>query len=286
MRSRCSVRYGWCGGGVNLRAARLFRGWLSAALALALSLGQALAQDGLHAGFVYLRDIDPSIAQDMRYAGSDNFTGRPLAGYDAAECILRRDAATALNRVQADLAAAGLALKVYDCYRPKRAVHAMLRWVKDGEAAGATQRFFPKLQKNKLFTLRYIAAESLHSAGIAVDLTLIEASSAPATVFDPQAAYGSCAGPAAERSPDNSLDMGTGYDCFDQNSHTKSPAVGAEQRRRRALLVAAMAKRGFRNYHREWWHFTYAGAAPASYHDFPVRPRNAGSGKSTRLPPN
>ena len=74
---------------------------------------------------VYLRDIDPGIAQDMRYAGRDNFTGRPLPGYNAAECLLHRAAALALRRVQAELVAINLSLKVYDCYRPARAVAAM-----------------------------------------------------------------------------------------------------------------------------------------------------------------
>ena len=77
------------------------------------------------------------------------------------------------------------------------------------------------------------------------------------------AAYGPCTGPAAQRAPDNSLDMGTGYDCFDAMSHTASPAIGAEQRRRRTLLLAAMTKRGFRNYHREWWHFSYGSPSAA-----------------------
>ena len=58
--------------------------------------------------------------------------------------------------------------------------------------------------------------------------------------------------------------MGTGYDCFDVMSHTRSPLITPEQRRWRNLLVAAMAKRGFRNYSREWWHFTYGRRAARS----------------------
>jgi zinc D-Ala-D-Ala dipeptidase len=246
----------------------------AAVLLLASSLVlPSLAQTAVPSGLIYLRDIDPSIAQDIRYAGSDNFIGRRLPGYDAPECILRRDAAVALKQVQADLAASGLALKVYDCYRPTRAVRAMAHWAGDGRPAGASKRFFPKLPKDMLFALGYIAARSHHSTGIAVDLTLIERSSAAAAVFDPAANYGACTGPARERAPDNSLDMGTGYDCFDALSHTASGAVGAEQRRRRNLLVAAMARRGFRNYHREWWHFSYPGATPLAAYDFPIRPR-------------
>src|SRR5687767_6430907 len=83
--------------------------------------------------FVYLRDVDATITQDMRYAGNDNFTGRALPGYDAAECVLRADAAQALQRVQAALAPSGLSLKVYDCYRPDRAVRAMARWSRSPE---------------------------------------------------------------------------------------------------------------------------------------------------------
>jgi D-alanyl-D-alanine dipeptidase len=251
------------------------RVWLVAASAWTLAAGHAAAQGALPAGFVYLRDLDPTIAQDIRYAGSDNFVGRPLPGYDAAECVLRRDVATALKQVQADLAASGLGLKVYDCYRPTRAVRAMAQWASDGRGGGVTRRFFPKLEKNMLFALGYIAARSAHSTGTAVDLTMIAAPGVPAAAFDSAAVYGSCAGPVAQRAPDDGVDMGTGYDCFDVASHTASGAIGAEQRRRRTLLVAAMARRGFRNYHREWWHFAYAASAAAAYHDVPIRPRAA-----------
>ncbi len=223
--------------------------------------------------FVYLHDIDATIAQDMRYAGADNFTGRPLAGYDAAECILRREAAVALKAVQADLVASGYALKVYDCYRPERAVRAMLQWARDGGDGAATRRFFPRLEKRSLFALGYIATRSRHSAGVAVDVTLIELPAAPAAPFDAAARYGPCTGPASQRAPDTSIDMGTGFDCFDDMSHTASTAVTPEQRRRRAQLVAAMARRGFRNYPREWWHFAFAKSGAAPRMDFPIHPR-------------
>jgi D-alanyl-D-alanine dipeptidase len=243
----------------------------SAALLLLIAPGEVAAQDVLPPGFVYLRDVDPTIAQDMRYAGPDNFVGRPLPGYDAAECVLRRDAAAALEQVQADLAPSGLALKVYDCYRPERAVRAMTQWASDGAAGGATKRFYPKIPKDRLFVFGYIAPRSQHSMGIAVDLTLIEKPGAPSAPFDRTASYGPCTGPAAQRAPDNSLDMGTGYDCFDALSHTASGAIGGEQRQRRNTLLAAMRKRGFRNYHREWWHFSFGSAAAPR--DFPIRPR-------------
>jgi D-alanyl-D-alanine dipeptidase len=254
-----------------------FAGIAAAAALLAISVCQPHAQGAaLPPGFVYLRDVDPSIAQDIRYAGADNFTGRPLIGYEAAECILRQDAAAALKRVQAELAARGLSLKVYDCYRPLRAVRAMAAWAHDGRSGEATRRFFPKLQKSSLFALGYIASRSQHTTGVAVDLTLIAAGSAQAPPFDPAAAYGACTGTAAERRPDNSIDMGTGYDCFDVKSHTAAGGLTDKQREWRRKLVAAMAAQGFQNYHREWWHFSYGrlGVASGGY-DFPIRARTA-----------
>jgi zinc D-Ala-D-Ala dipeptidase len=251
-----------------------------AAAAVAFALAESHAESGMPASFAYLRDIDPSIAQDIRYAGSDNFMGRPMAGYDAAECVLRRDVAAALRSVQADLAASGLALKVYDCYRPTRAVHAMMTWVQDGKPDGANKRFFPRLTKERLFALGYLASVSRHSTGTAVDLTLIEAGHEKAAAVDTSANYAPCTGPAAQREPDNSIDMGTGYDCLDVNSYTASPAIGAEQRRRRAMLTAVMIKHGFRNYYREWWHYSYSGAGPVALHDFPIAP------PSPKPPPN
>jgi D-alanyl-D-alanine dipeptidase len=251
----------------------------AAALALAAILTllpqPARAQSVLPPGLVYLREVEPAIAQDIRYAGADNFVGRPLPGYDAAECLLRRDAAQALRQVQADLAPTGVALKVYDCYRPTRAVRAMAQWAMDGRRDGATKRFYPALRKEDLFAAGYIAAQSQHSTGTAIDLTLVAAGAPAAPPFDPNAAYGPCTGPAAQRAPDNSLDMGTGYDCFDRKSHTAAAGLLPEQRRSRDLLLAAMRKRGFANYWREWWHFTLRGAGALAAYDVPIRPRAA-----------
>lgn len=248
--------------------------WCGLSVAAALMLGDtltpALAQAGLPPAFVYLRDVEPTIVQDIRYAGRDNFTGRPLPGYDAPECILTRAVATALKQVQSDLAAAGLGLKVYDCYRPARATQAMVQWTRDGRTD--TQRFYPALQKSSLLH-GYISGASRHATGMAVDLTLVELARPTPAAFDPGKTYGACNGPAEIRSPDSSLDMGTGYDCFDPLSHTNNAAIGGEQRRRRMVLVAAMSKRGFRNYAREWWHFTFAGAASEPAQDFPIARR-------------
>lgn len=247
------------------------RRWRACLFAAALAAPAGALAAALPPGLVYLRDVEPSIAQEIRYAGADNFVGRPLPGYGAAECVLRRDAALALKQVQADLASAGLGLKVYDCYRPARAVRAMAQWANDGRGAGPGKRFFPHFDKSKLFALGYIAMRSAHSSGTAIDLTLIALPRTPAAAFDPAASYGACGGPAAQREPDDSLDMGTGYDCLDPASHTTNAAIGEAQRHNRATLVAAMRKRGFKNYFREWWHFSYG--APAGTYDVPIGSR-------------
>ena len=230
----------------------------------------AAAREALPAGFVYLRDVAPAIAQEMRYATANNFTGHPLPGYDAPECVLRRDAALALARVETDLARRDLRLKVYDCYRPTRAVAAMAHWTRTADRS--TRRFYPTLDKRRLFTLGYIASHSVHSTGTAVDVTIVKRDAGPAPAFDPHADYGPCTGAAKRRAPDNSLDMGTAFDCFSPNSFTASALINAEQKRWRGVLVAAMHKRGFHNYFREWWHFSY-GARPKQAYDFPIEAR-------------
>jgi D-alanyl-D-alanine dipeptidase len=245
------------------------------ALVLAALVAPAAARDPLPSGFIYLRDVDASIVQDMRYAGSDNFTGGPLPGYAAPECVLRRDVALALRNVQADLAKSNLSLKTYDCYRPTRAVTAMARWAQsndNGKDNNKTKRFYPALDKRTLFASGYIAAQSAHSTGTAIDLTIVPISAPPVPAFDMRAAYGPCI--SATRAPDTSLDMGTGFDCFDPRSNTANPLINAEQKRARGQLLTAMRAHGFHNYFREWWHFTY-GPKPAQLYDFPIAPRLA-----------
>jgi D-alanyl-D-alanine dipeptidase len=222
-------------------------------------------------GFVYLRDVAPDVLQDIRYAGLDNFTGRKVPGYDAPECILQRQVAEALGRVQAALREQSLSLKVYDCYRPARATRAFLRWIGEHSASAGDRRYFPRTDKSTLHTQGYISPNSAHSRGIAVDLTLVRLPAAAQDAFDPRARYGACNGRADSRAPDNSLDMGTGFDCFDVMSQTDSSAVSIEQKEARTLLRTTMRKHGFRSYWREWWHFTFT-TAPGAARDFVIAP--------------
>jgi D-alanyl-D-alanine dipeptidase len=224
----------------------------------------------LPGGFVYLRDIDPTIMQDIRYASSNNFVGRPMHGYDAAECLVKREVALKLKAIQADLAKQKLSLKMYDCYRPTRATADMVAWSRDGKDTG--RRFNPKFDKRDLFRLGYISSYSQHSTGAALDLTLVDLTADNSATFDPAKTYGDCTTPVAQRAPEGSIDMGTGYDCTDPKGHTSSSAITREQRHWRQELTAAMRSQGFVNYFREWWHFSLPGEAWPAY-DFPIEPR-------------
>ena len=241
------------------------------ALMIAVPASSAGAQT-LPGGFVFLRDIDPTILQDIRYAGSNNFVGRPLAGYEAAECVVKRDVGLALQRVQRELASQGLSLKMLDCYRPARAVHEMVVWAQNGRETPAERRYNPGFSKKDLFRLGYIAEHSGHSTGTAVDLTLVDLKADHSPPFDPNRAYADCTAAADARAPEASVDMGTGYDCSDVRAHTAANSITKSQRRWRNLLVAAMTKQGFVNYSKEWWHFSLPGAAGPAY-DFPITPR-------------
>lgn len=262
---------------------------LRAAFAVGLVLaGQssAIAKDKIHKDFVHLRDVAPSIVQEMRYYGSHNFVGRKVDGYKAPECILTRRAAQQLKKVQIDLNRRGLSLKVYDCYRPKRAVFHFVRWAKQLEDKITKREFYPTLKKSRLFALKYISSRSEHSRGSTVDLTIVPIGSDAQSLDLPRASLVPCHFGKAKRYQDNSLDMGTGYDCFHSLSHTRNPKIKGEARKNRDLLVTAMARAGFRNYSREWWHFTLRKEPfRRTRFDFPVIARTGSGSGSGALKP-
>jgi zinc D-Ala-D-Ala dipeptidase len=241
-----------------------------AVLAALCNAAPAFAGEGMPEGFVYLRDIDPTIQQDMRYAGSKNFTGKPVPGYDAAECVLARAAAEALKAVQADLKAKGLGLRVYDCYRPTRAVAAFVAWVKLPDDPKSKAVYYPNIPKNELIP-HYIAPRSGHSRGAAVDLTLVPLGGEmkEATADQP------CDAPQGSEAPDGSLAMGTTFDCFDFKSGKLASNYTAEQNANRNTLSDAMQAHGFNDYFSEWWHFVLAKEPyPGTYFDFAIAPRD------------
>jgi len=223
----------------------------------------------LPAGFVQLKEVAPTVRQDMRYATTFNFTGKRLPGYEAADCILWRPAAEALARAEARFAAQGFHLKVYDCYRPARAVRAFLAWSRMPDQDTRKSVFYPDLDKRWLFALGYIATRSKHSLGIAIDVGLVRAEEAnQPTPTD----AGRCDGPFEMRARESSLDFGTAYDCFSKVSETLHPAISLQARANRNRLLRILKDEGFANYFREWWHFEFrSSAAPDKAYDFLVR---------------
>ncbi|MEM6496567.1 MAG: M15 family metallopeptidase, partial [Pseudomonadota bacterium] len=174
-----------------------------------------LPKPGLPRDLVYLSDIDPTIREDIRYATANNFTGAPLPGYYRGACILRRAAAMALKRVQADLMARKppLSLKVFDCYRPVRAVKAMVRWSKRKTNRDLKQFYFPNIAKRDLFSSGYISARSTHSTGSTVDLSIVNVSRE--AILAASVSKGSkktCINSGRDQNDPSAMDMGTAYD--------------------------------------------------------------------------
>ncbi|MEW1675022.1 M15 family metallopeptidase [Streptomyces noursei] len=221
--------------------------------------------------FVALRDVDPTIIQEIRYATPHDFMGVPVTGYREPLCLLTRDAARALHRAQVGFLRRGYSLKVYDCYRPQRAVDHFVAWAKDLSDQRMKAEFYPRVDKSVLFRDGYIAEKSGHSRGSTVDLTLVRLPAVPTRPYVPGEPLTSCFGPKASRFPDNSLDMGTGFDCFDTLAHTLDPRITGARRAHRLLLKAGLEEAGFVNYADEWWHYTFSPETfPDTYFDFPI----------------
>ncbi len=221
--------------------------------------------------FVSLADVDPTIVVEMRYLTAHNFIGRRIPGYRENVCLLTRPAAEALKRVQAAVRARGYTLKVYDCYRPQRSVDAFVKWAKDLDDDRMKAEFYPRVRKQVLFKEGYIASQSGHSRGSTVDLTLVKLPARRQERYRRGDRLRDCAKPARKRFRDNSIDMGTGYDCFDPLSHTFNGRVTGQQRANRLLLRGPMFAAGFKGLKEEWWHFTLrAEPFPETFFDFPV----------------
>ena len=200
------------------------------ALALLLVLAApaaASAQTAPPGAFVSLADVDPTIRIEMRYRTAHNFVGRRIRGYDEDVCLLTRQAADALRLVQAEVRRAGYSLKVYDCYRPQRAVNVFVRWARDLDDTRMKREFYPRVRKNRLFKDGYIASRSGHSRGSTVDLTLTKLTPRRQEPYAPRRPAARLRRPARRRFRDNTIDMGTGYDCFDVKLAPVQPARSA-----------------------------------------------------------
>ncbi len=207
--------------------------------------------------FVDLQTVTPDIIQEIRLAESHNFVGHPIVGFKKAKCILTREAAKALGEVEQEIKGMSLTLKVYDCYRPMKAVNFLVNWVKDKDDQKMKEEFYPKAVKSTLFQVGYLSSKSSHARGSAVDLTLVKLPVAKQETFSEEMKLKNCTLPQIQRFGDNSVDMGTGYACFDPLSYTTAPEVSADQRKNRFILKAIMEKHGFNNFAPEWWHYTF-----------------------------
>ncbi|MFI2201424.1 M15 family metallopeptidase [Streptomyces sp. NPDC020192] len=229
--------------------------------------------------FVALRTVDPTIIQEMRYFTPHNFVGERIDGYEQPICILTRPAAEALHQAQLRLLRQGYTLKVYDCYRPQRAVNHFVRWAKDLDDQAMKGEFYPNVDKSRLFADGYIAEKSGHSRGSTMDLTIVKLPARPTRPYHPGQPLVPCYAPKDERFPDNSVDMGTGFDCFDTLAHTLDPRIQGAQRANRLLLKNTLESLGFVNLAEEWWHYTYKPEPyPDTYFDFPVSWKSLSSG--------
>lgn len=219
-------------------------------------------------GFVEIREVIPDVILDLRYITNHNFLGVPVEGYSAEKCYITKAAADSLAKVQDELKKFNLALKIYDAYRPQRAVDHFVRWAKDLSDTLTKKEFYPTVDKSRLFVDGYIAEKSGHSRGSTVDLTIvpIPLPFQPEFDIDDQCA---CYESVDKRFEDNSIDMGTGFDCFHNLSHTENPKLTPQQRANRLLLKSLMDKYGFKNLAEEWWHFTLRNEPyPNTYFDF------------------
>ena len=199
-------------------------------------------------GFIYLDEKIPDIVYEIRYAGRNNFIGKPINGYKEPQAILTREAANALAKVQKELILKDRMLKVFDAYRPQRAVEQFVQWARDGADTLKKSEYYPDVAKSNLFEAGYISSRSGHSRGSTVDLTMMD--------------VGNC----------EEVDMGGSYDFFGEISHHNSIQITPQQKENRELLRLTMKKYGFRSYSEEWWHYTYdAEPFPDTYFDFPVQ---------------
>ncbi len=201
------------------------------------------------AAIVDVTDVVSDLELDIRYAGADNFVGGVVDGYIAPKCLVHAEVAAKLKVAQRNAMAQGLKLKIFDCYRPQRAVDHFVRWAADTHDKRTKAAYYPNEEKAELIG-PYIAARSGHSRAAAIDLTLVSKDRNGVWV---------------------ELDMGTPFDFFDARSNTADPRITSEQRRNRYRLRQIMIDAGFQPYDLEWWHFSLADEPyPETYFDFAV----------------
>lgn len=198
-------------------------------------------------GFVLLSEAVPDAILEIRYYSTYNFVGDRIDGYEEPCALLTKEAASALKEVSDELVQKGYRLKIYDAYRPQKAVTHFMNWAKDVNDIRMKRYFYPELDKSVLFDQGYIAEKSGHSRGSTVDLTLFDMNT------------------------EKEVDMGGTFDYFGELSHPDYKKITAEQYENRMILRNAMTAHGFKPLVEEWWHFTLENEPyPDTYFTFPV----------------
>jgi D-alanyl-D-alanine dipeptidase len=235
---------------------------------ITLTLSVQYFSQNIPEGFVEIREIIPDVSLDLRYLTNHNFLGVPVDGYRTEKCYITKAAADSLAKVQEELRKFNLSLKIYDAYRPQHAVDHFVRWAKDLSDTLTKKEFYPTVDKSRLFVDGYIAEKSGHSRGSTIDLTIVPIPLPYQPEFDINNQC-ECFESIDKRFKDNSIDMGTGFDCFHSLSHTENINLTPQQRANRLLLKSLMNKYGFKNLAEEWWHFTLRNEPyPSTYFDF------------------
>lgn len=233
----------------------------------------ALSPEVRDKGFVYLREIDPTILISVRYYGNENFVGKTVDGYRKPVIIMTKQAAEALAKVQADVKKDGYSLLVYDAYRPQRAVDHFIRWSEEVKDQVKKSHYYPRVNKADVFELGYVAKRSSHSRGSTVDLTLIKGNQKLHEIQEKERTL--LDGYTIKLLDDGSVDMGSSFDLFDKASHVENNLIEEQFTAMRTYLQTVMEKHGFKNYAEEWWHFTlknepFPADQDASYFDFVI----------------
>lgn len=228
------------------------------------------ASYALPKGFVYLHDVAPDIIQDMRYSGTNNFIGNPIPGYKKGVCIVTWQVGEQLKKAEQEIKTKGYTFKVYDCYRPQKAVNYFYKWSQDPNDERQKAAFYPREIKKELFNRKYIAHSSGHSRGSTVDLTLVKLNNSSKKYSKTHLIR--CYDKSPNYLNDDSMDMGTRFDCLDKSANIDYANLSTTQQKNRLLLQQLMLKYGFKPYFYEWWHYTLNHEPyPDTYFNFPVQ---------------
>uniref|UniRef100_A0A914P2Y5 D-Ala-D-Ala dipeptidase n=1 Tax=Panagrolaimus davidi TaxID=227884 RepID=A0A914P2Y5_9BILA len=205
--------------------------------------------------FVYLKDIDPTIMQNMMYYSGQNFVGERISGYKAPCAILTRAAALALKKVQSEVKSDGYSLIVFDAYRPAKASAYFQKWGSNFKDEKMKDKFYPYISKEEIFN-GYLAKKSMHSCGSTVDLTIIPINKTPNS--NPKLIKRETKdGRIIPYFDDGTIDMFSNVDLLDPvSSHNCSNLIDSKYLKRRQYLKEIMERNGFQAYSKEWWHYT------------------------------